>query len=636
MAQEPVQRRLAAILAADMVGYSRLIGVDEAGTIARQKAHRAELIDPKIAEHSGRVVKTTGDGLLVEFASAVDAVLCAVEIQRAMGPREAKVPEDRRIAYRVGINLGEIVIDGEDILGDGVNVAARLEGLAEPGGIRISDVVFKNVKGKLDLGFADLGPQKVKNIAEAVPTYRVLIDPADIGKFVAAKRRRPTSPRWAAGAVAAVLVLASGGLAIWRPWELGMEPASREETALPLPDKPSIAVLPFDNLSGDPKQEYLSDGITESLITRLARQPDMFVIARNSSFTYKGKAVKVQQIGRDLGVRYVLEGSVQKAGERIRITAQLVEAATGEHLWADSYDRQLNDLFAVQDEIARKVAVELAVKLTVGEVARSDVQATDNVEAYDLWLRGVEAYRKFKKETNVQAGELFEKAIALDPQYARAIGYLGWVRLNEWRFWWGEDRDRSFRQAEELARRAIAIDEDSIVGHNLLSRIYSFTQRHEPAIAQGHRTVAIEPSSANGYASLAWTMVLAGRPEDGLVFIGKALRLSPYPPVWYRNVEVNISYLTGRYEAAIASARKLLDRTRVGAMARGTWKLSIASYVELGREAEAGAEAKKYLENDPDFSVQEFADVLPRAFGYMDQSSQDRFIDALRTAGLPE
>ena len=631
MAQERVERRLAAILAADMVGYSRLIGLDEAGTIARQKAHRRELIDPKIAEHGGRIVKTTGDGLLVEFASAVDAVLCAVEVQRAIGPREAELPEDRRIAYRVGINLGEIVIDGEDILGDGVNVAARLEGLAEPGGIRISDVVFKNVKGKLDLGFADLGPQNVKNIAEPVPTYRVLLDPADTGKLVAAKRRPPTLRRWAAGALAAVLVLAAGWLAIWRPWE----PAPTELTALPLPVEPSIAVLPFTNLSGDPEQEYLSDGVTESLITRLARLPDMFVIARDSSFTYKGEAVDVRQVGRELGVRYLLEGSVQKAGEHLRITAQLVEAATGEHIWADSYDRELQDLFAVQDEIARTVATELAVKLTVGEVARTDFQATDNVEAYELWLRGVETYRHFRKETNARAGELFEKAIELDPQYARAIGYLGWVRLNESRFWWVDDRDRSFRQAEELARRAIAVDEDSIVGHNLLSRIYSLQRRYEQAIAQGRRVVAIEPSSASGYASLAWTMVLAGRPEEGLVPISKALRLSPYPPVWYLGVETDINYLTGQYEAAVASGRKVLDRTQVGVQARKAWKMLIASYVELGREAEARTEAEEYLVKDPDFSVQRFAEWTKKS-GYMDQSSQDRYIEALRTAGLPE
>jgi len=635
MADDKVTRRLAAIFAADMVGYSRLMEADEDGTIARQKAHRKNLIDPKIAEHGGRIVKTTGDGLLVEFGSAVDAVLCAVEVQRAMAEREASVPQDRRIAYRIGINVGEIVIDGDDILGDGVNVAARLEALAEPGGIRISDAVFKNVKGKLDLGFADLGPQQVKNIAEPVSTYRILLDPADSGKFVRARRGSSAPRRLAAGTISAALVLAAAGLLIWQPWEVGTGPASRERTALPLPDKPSIAVLSFANLSGEPKQEYLSDGIAETLITRLARRPDMFVIARNSSFTYKGKAVKVQRIGRELGVRYVLEGSVQKAGKRIRITAQLIEAATGKHLWADSYDRELSDLFVIEDEITRKVVTELAVKLTVGEVARSNVRATNNVEAYDYWLRGVAAYRLFRKETNVQAGELFERAIKLDPQYARAIAYLGWVRLNESRFRWVKDRQRSFKQAEKLARRAIAINENSVVGHNLLSRIYTYKKLHEEAVAQGQRAIAIEPSSANYYASLALTMVFAGRPRDGQPLIRNALRLSPYPPIWYLSVETDINHLSGRYEAAIASGNRLLDRTKKGILARSAWRKLIASYVELGRTDEARAEARKYLKKYPGFSTKRAAGLL-KEFPYKDKTWIDRFIADLRTAGFPE
>ncbi len=320
---------------------------------------------------------------------------------------------------------------------------------------------------------------------------------------------------------------------------------------------------------------------------------------------------------------------------RLNSSTQLIDATTGAHLWADRYDRELQDLFAVQDEITRKVTIELAVKLTAGEVARSDIQATGNVEAYDHWLRGLEAYRLFKKETNVQAGEWFDMAIELDPQYARAIAYLGWVRLNESRFWWVENRDRSFEQAEELARRAIAIDADSSVGHNLLSRIYSLQRRHQQAIAEGERTVAIEPSSANGYASLAWTMALAGRPKDGLVLIRKALRLSPYPPVWYLNVDGGINYLTGRYEESIASGRKLLERTRSGLQARHAWKWLIASSVGLGRQAEARAEAEEYLEHDPFFSVKEHTEWLEE-FVYEDRSWQDLYIEALREAGLPE
>jgi adenylate cyclase len=633
VAGEKVTRKLTTILAADVVGYTRLMRADEEATLQTLGEYR-DVIDALIARHEGRVFSTGGDSVLAEFGSAVEAVRCAISCQEELSSRNAGLAGDRKLIFRIGVNVGDVMIRDGDLFGDGVNVAARLEGLAEAGGVCISGSVFEQIKHKLSLGFEDMGPQEVKNIAEPVSAYRLVPGQVSVAATEGAKSSRVGHWRIPAMAAAVVLIVAAGGLAIWRPWEPAMEPSS-EKTALPLPDKPSIAVLPFTNLSGDPTQDYLSNGITESLITRLARQPDMFVIARNSSFTYKDKAVKVQQVGRDLGVRYVLEGSVQSAGERIRITAQLVEAATGEHLWADGYDRELQDLFAVQDEITRRVIIELAVKLTVGEVARSDVQATDNVEAYDHWLRGVKSYRLFTKETNFQAGELFDTAIELDPEYARAIAYLGWVRLNESRFSWVEDRDRSFEQAEGLARRAIAIDEGSSVGHNLLSRIYSLQRQYEHAISEGERAVAIEPSSANAYASLAWTMALAGRSKNGLVLIRKALRLSPYPPVWYLNVDTGINYLTGRHEEAIASGSKLLERTKLGLQAHNAWKWLIASYVELGREAEARAEAEKYLEYDPFFSVKEHAEWIG-GFVYEDQSWQDRYIEALRKAGLPE
>jgi adenylate cyclase len=630
-----MERRLAAIFAADVVGYSHLVEADEEATLRRLKAYR-EIIGQMVAEHRGRVFGSAGDSVVAEFASPVEAVRCAVDIQREIEQRNADLPADQRMQFRIGINLGDVVVEGDDLLGDGINVAARLEGEADAGGICISEGTYAQVKKTLDLGYEFLGKHKVKNIEEPVPVYRVHMDAGAVPRISRAKRRQ-----WQRAGLAAVVVVAVAVIAV-AAWDLYLRPApppaevaSGETPALELPDKPSIAVLPFDNLSGDPEQEYLSDGITESLITRLARQPDMFVIARNSSFTYKDKVVKAQEVGRELGVRYVLEGSVQKAGERLRITAQLIKAATGNHLWADSYDRELQDVFALQDEITQKVAVEIRVKLTAGEVARSEFQATGNFEAYDYWLRGVQAYRRFKKETNVRAGELFEKAIELDPQYARAIGYLGWVRLNESRFGWVEDRDRSFKLAKELARRAIATDENSSVGHSLLGRIFSLERQYEDAIAEGKRTVAIEPGSAGAYASLARTMAFAGRPEEGLVLIRKALRLSPYPPVWYHGVECNINYLTGRYEASIASGRKVLERTQEGSLARGAWWRLIASYMELGREAEARAAAEIYLQKDPDFSVDEHAEWL-RGSVYKDQSWQDRYIEALRKAGLPE
>ncbi len=360
----------------------------------------------------------------------------------------------------------------------------------------------------------------------------------------------------------------------------------------------------------------------------------MFVIARNSSFTYKGKAVKAQRIGRDLGVRYLLEGSVQRAGERIRVTAQLIEAATGRHLWADSYDRDLRDLFAVQDDITRTVAVELAVKLILGESARSDMQASNNVEAYDRFLRGLAAYREVTKEANARAASLFDEAIALDPQYTRAIAVLGWVRLNEARFRWGENPGRSFKAAEELARRAIAIDEESFVGHMLLGRIYTQSRRFEEAIAKGKLITAIEPSNAEGYASFAATMVYAGKPEEASALIKKALRLSPYPPIWFLIWEGQSNYFTGRHEAATASFRKILARTRRGPVARSAWSWLIAAYMEMGREADARAEAGKLLELHPKFSLKKYAGRLRKS--HKDPAVLDCPFERMREAGLPE
>ena len=378
MAAERVERRLAAILAADMVGYSRLMEADEAETIARQKALRKELIDPKIAEHNGRIVKTTGDGVLVEFASVVDATECAVAIQRAIVEREADVPEERRIQYRVGINLGDIVIDGDDILGDGVNIAARLEGLAEPGGICVSGNVHEQLAGKIVLDFEDLGEQRVKNIKKPVRVYRVRLDGrgADMGP------------------------------------------------ALELPDKPSIAVLPFENMSGDPEQEYFSDGIAEDIITGLSRNRGVFVIARNSTFTYKGAAVDARQVARELGVRYVLEGSVRKAGSRVRITAQLVDAATGNHVWAERYDRELEDIFAVQDDITQNIVAAIGPELVSAEIQRARRKDPKRLDAWDCTMRATWHFARVTREDMEEARRLALKAIELDPGAAPAFSVL--------------------------------------------------------------------------------------------------------------------------------------------------------------------------------------------------------------------
>ena len=393
MGSERVERRLAAILAADVAGSCRLIGIDEEGTLAQLKALRKTLFDPEIAAHHGRVVKNTGDGALVEFASAVDAARCAVDIQRGMATQNTDVADDQRIEFRIGIHLGDIIIDDDDIFGDGVNIAARLEGIAEPGGVCMSDDAYRQVRGKVDIAFDDMGPQLLKNIAEPMRTWRV--------------RLTGQTP------------LQSG-------------PAVSQPQALPLPDKPSIAVLPFQNMSGDPEQEYFADGMVEEIITALSRNHQLFVIARNSSFTFKGRAVDIKQVARDLGVRYVLEGSVRKSGNRIRITGQLIDAASGAHLWADRYDGALGDVFELQDQVATSVVGAIAPSLTQAEMERAKRKPTNSLDAYDYYLRGLTALWQYTKDGTEQACGLFERSVALDPQFAPAYAVLaGTINLRK-------------------------------------------------------------------------------------------------------------------------------------------------------------------------------------------------------------
>jgi TolB-like protein/class 3 adenylate cyclase len=438
-----MERKLTAILSADVKGYSRLMGEDEEATIRTLTTYRA-LISSLIQQHRGRVVDSPGDNLLAEFASAVDGVRCAVEIQRELRVRNIELSAQRRMEFRIGINVGDVIVEGEKIYGDGVNIAARLEGLAEAGGICISGMVYDQVKSKLSLSYGDLGEQAVKNIAEPVRTFRVQIEPDATAPTVSEKKE---------SSAAGVVSFTRG-------------------PALALPEEPSVAVLPFTNLSGDPEQGYFSDGLTEDLITDLSRLSGLFVIARHSVFTYKGKAVKIEEAGRELGARYVLEGSVRKAGDRVRITAQLVDATTGHHLWAERYDRELKDIFALQDEITEKIVAALAVKLTAGEQKRIGRQYTDNLEAYDYYLRGLEYYFRYTKETNAQARQMFERALELDPNFAAAYAYLGWTSFMEWGMQWSQDL-RSLKQAFALAQEAIALDESLPVTRGLVSTTLS-------------------------------------------------------------------------------------------------------------------------------------------------------------------
>ena len=627
MAEERVQRRLAAILAADVVGYSRLMGEDEIGTRARFNAHFQELIQPAIANCGGRIVKTTGDGLLVEFTSVVVALQCAVAIQKGMSERNADQAEDRRIEFRIGVNSGDVIIEGDDIHGDGVNVAARLEGLSEPGGICISSDVYRQCRGKLDVGFEDLGEQDFKNIAEPVHTYRISLD----GESVAVSPRKRALPRLGTSAIAvtAIGIIAAGGLAWWQPWVPKVEAANVEDMAFPLPDKPSIAVLPFENLSGDAKQDYLSDGITENITTALSRIADMFVIPRTTTRTYKGRPVKVAQVAEELGVRYVLEGSVQRSDEQVRVTATLIDALKGHHIWAERYDREVKDTFVLQDDIAMNVLTELEVKLTVGERARALRGQTRNLEAYQFVRRGLSLFRRFKKNSNTEARHLFQEAVKLDPNYATAWNMIGFTHLIAANRRWadpGQDRERAL----ELAHKALAMDPSNIGPYILLSNNSARGRRYDEAIDLAEKAVALLPNNVMAVGSLASSLTFAGRAEEALLQIQRAKRLSPITPATLLRHEGRAFYALGRYEEAIAAFEETRARNPKGLLSRALLALT---YADAGRMEEARAAAEEVLGLTPSFSAKGFVGaVLP----YKDRTKTMRALTTLLELGLPE
>jgi TolB-like protein/class 3 adenylate cyclase len=635
MTTEAFKRKLTAILSADVEGYSRLMGEDEDATIRTLTIYR-ELMSTLIQKHRGRVVDSPGDNLLAEFGSVVDAVRCAVEIQEELRVRNAELPENRRMEFRIGINLGDVVEEGDRIYGDGVNIAARVEGLAEGGRICISGTVYDSIKNKLSLSYESLGEHTVKNIAEPVRVYRMRIGPEAAAPVAREEKAGPRRWKKPALAVVVVLLIVGGGFLVWNYYQQRSTEAAliafEKEAALPLPEKPSIAVLAFKNLSGDPEQEYFSDGLSENIITRLARTINLFVIARESSFAYKGKPVDVRQVGRELGVRYVLEGSVQKAGERIRITAQLIDAAVGKHLWADSYDRELKDVFSVMDEITRRIITELAVKLTSGEQARISYNSTDNVAAFDLNLQGFKSWLRFEKESNHRAKQLFRQAIELDPNYAIAMAGLALAYLNDAR-WWGKDREESSQLAEHWARRALATDDTVGPAYQVLGRLYTFQRKYEQAIAAGERAVEVQPNDAGSHASLSLTMLYAGKPEEALVLIKKAMRLSPYYDITKISFASMAHFFTGRFEEGIPLHQECVRRSK-GRVSLICQRYLIASYMKLGREDEARAEAKKYLQLDPKFSLKGLSNRAKRVF--KDPAMINPLVEALRKAGLPD
>ena len=626
-----MKRRLAAILAADVVGYSRLMGEDEAGTLAAITAHRKELIDPKVRQYNGRTVKLMGDGALMEFASAVDAVAFAVDVQEAMAECNQEVPEKRRIIYRIGINIGDIIVEGDDIYGDGVNVAARLEE-REPGGVCIARNVFNQVQGKLDLTFEQLGEKAVKNIAKPVSVYRINLDDkaAALVTPVAQKAVKPDR-RWrpVATAAAAVLVLALGGAFWWQPWAPDVESASVERMALP--DKPSIAVLAFDNLSGDPRQDYFSDGLSENVITELSRFTDLFVIARNSSFQYKGKNVDVRQIGRELGVRYILEGSVQRSSDQVRVTVQLINAVSGGHVWSERYDRPLTDLFEIQDDLTRQIAA--AVGTAYGgaiprvEVGQDTEEASKRFQAYDLLLRGINSIEKFTKEDIQQGREFLLKAVELDPDYAKAYAKLAISYFLDYAVIGASKGKDALPQVTRYARLAVEADRTEPWAYwaQAYSHLYS-QENHDAALQDFEKALAFNPNDADILSEYGWTLCWAGRAEDGLQHVQEAMRLNPHYPDWYLNNLATCYVLLRDHKNVIATiARKSqqLDDKRA---------YLAASYARTGQMDKAKEQVRVLLEKDPDLTIGRY--VATRRF----KRSEDRdyFAKSLELAGLPK
>jgi adenylate cyclase len=629
MNTENFKRKLTAILSADVKGYSRLMGEDEEATVRTITAHR-KVITSVIQKYRGRVVDSPGDNLLAEFASVVDAVQSAVEIQEVIKAKNAELPDERRMEFRIGINLGDVIQEGERIYGDGVNIAARLEGLADPGGICISGSAYEQIENKLALGYEYIGEHAVKNIVKPVRVYKVPTGFEPLPKVTEEKR---PAPRWHRAALAAVIALAvvAGGVALWKSHRPAVSPpletASVKKMAYPLPDKPSIAVLPFTNLSGDPSQEYFSDGLTEEIITALSSVPKLFVIARNSTFTYKGKPVKVQQVAEELGVRYVLEGSVRKAGDQIRITAQLIDALNGHHLWAKQYDRNLRDIFAVQDEITKNIITAMQLKLTAGEDVKAAARGTNNLEAYLKCLQANELINRPNPESNALARQLAEEAIALDPKYAWAYYTLGRTYILE--AWLGTTKspEQSIAKAMELFQKAIALDDTFAEAYSKLSFLYSMTKQYDKGIAEAEKAVALNPNSATAHFSLGKTLFFAGRAKESIPEYQKAMRLNPIPPsssAW----SLGLSYaFTGQYREAITWCEKAVRQEPNDLLAQ---IMMTEVYSLSGRQAKARAAAAEVLRINPKFSLEKFAQRVT----FKNQADKERTIKALRQAGL--
>ncbi|MEN8250947.1 MAG: adenylate/guanylate cyclase domain-containing protein [Bacteroidota bacterium] len=623
--EQKVIRKLSAILSADVKGYSRLMTDDEASTIKTLKDYRVVMSDI-IKQHSGRVVDAPGDNVLAEFPSAVNAIQCSVEIQNALKEKNTDLPVDKRLVFRIGVNIGDVVQDGDSLYGEGVNIAARIEGLANPGGVCISRNAYDHIKNKLKLGYEYIGEHAVKNIKDPVRVYKVLMEPEDAGKLIGEKSSY-FRKKWPRLALAAVVILVS--IIVWQFYyqkSPNIEAASVENMAFPLPEKPSIAVLAFDNMTGDPAQDYFSDGLTEEIITALSKIGSMFVIARNTTFTYKGKPVKVKQVAEDLGVRYVLEGSVRKTEDRLRITAQLIDALKGHHLWAERYDRDLKDIFVIQDDITKKIITALNVKLTGKQYSYAYAKGTDNLQAYLKLLQlGALVHRSDLKESNVLKRQLAEEAIALDLNYAWAYDYLGWTHLNDIYYGMTKDFAKSWKTAFELGQKAQSLDEKT--ANTLLGSLYLLKGQYDKGVAEAERFVEFFPNDSNAQFTMGRFLMAADRVEKAIPFYKKALRLDPYAiaPYFYN---LGAAYwMMGQYEEAISECKKGLQRFPDDLF---THMVLVVSYIETGNVEGARKSAAEVLRINPKISL----DWCGKILHWKNKDIVARWIDDLRKVGL--
>jgi len=605
-------------MSADVVGYSALMAADDEGTLARLTAHRQELLEPIIASHDGRVVKLMGDGLLVEFPSVVEAVRAAVEMQRGIAERNAETPPDRQITFRIGVNQGDVIIDGDDIYGDGVNVAARLQERATAGGICISGRVYGDIRGRIDVGIDDLGDQELKNIPEPVRVYRVLTGPdtgaAGVNRFSAWLGRRR-----AAAIISAVLLLSGIGASYW------MWSAAPDQIGLSGMAKPSIAVLPFANLNKDSKGDYFSDGITNDIIIDLSKFQNLLVIASNSVSGYKGKTVNVEEVSRELGVRYVLQGSVLKRGERVRINAQLIDAATGQHLWAERYDEAAENIWDIEDEITGRIVRTLAVRITEIEQQRVLAKSTDSLEAYEYTLRGRALLARQSRGENFEARKLFRRAIELDPNYATAYSGLGWTYYEPVRWGWTGSPQEAMQQAHDLTQKALALEPTDFYGRRLLASIYALRRQHDLALIESERLIAINPNDAGSYAQQGMALTWLGRPVGAIRALERALRFDPdmNPDIfWHLGLAY---YLNERY----ADSTAVLERN-IGRKAGPFWDylLLAAAYAQMDNAEEAARAAEAVRRIDPRYKRQ-------MRFGQFKNSADIKHVDeGLSKAGL--